>query len=162
MLQMETVERWLLAAVLTPVWEWVRTNWAGFWWSRAVIWVSLFWIADLVLGLSRAVADGLRHPKDPERGVKVWRIFRSVKKMLVYLGCLSIAWGLRESHGTGLWLPAGCLEAGILLREGASVLRHLGYVSDSPALQKMLCWYAEDWGRKAGKDQELESGKSNK
>lgn len=143
---LEQLRLWLVAAVLSPGWAWVTEHWAGFWWSSPVVWVSIFWLLDLVLGSSRALYDGWSHPEDPTRGFRPRRCARSTLKLCAWLAVLMVAWGMRDSHMVGGILAASCLEAGVLLTEASSVLRHLGELTGAPFLR----FYATKFERQAG------------
>lgn len=132
---LDGLRRWWTAALVLPFWEWCRVHWAGFWWSSPFVWICLFWAADWCLGSARALHDGWSHPEQPERGWRAARAARSVLKLGVWLAVLGVAWGIRDSgipYGT---VPAGCLEAGVILTEAGSVVAHLAELSGSPTLR---------------------------
>ena len=172
---LEQLRLWLVAAIVSPGWAWVTEHWAGFWWSSPVVWICIFWLGDLVLGSTRALYDGWTHPADPRRlrelqaqlqaapddatlqaeverlqenaarGFRPRRCAKSVLKLCAWLAVLMIAWGMRDSHMVGGVLAASCLEAGVLLTEASSVLKHLGELTGAPFLR----FYATKFERQA-------------
>ena len=132
---LDPLRRWVHLAFILPLWEWARVHWAGFWWSSPLVWICVFWAGDWVLGGIQAGLDGWRHPGDPKRGWSARRAARSVLKLLLWITVLAIAWGIRDSGIPYGYVPAGCLEAGVILTEAGSVLGHLAELSGSSALR---------------------------
>lgn len=132
---LDYLRRWAHVAVILPLWEWTRLHFGAFWFSSPFVWTCLFWAADWTLGGARAALDGWRHPDQPERGWSARRAARSLLKLLLWITVLAIAWGIRDSGIPYGNVPAGCLEAGIILTEAGSVLGHLAELSGSSALR---------------------------
>ena len=132
---LESARVWAWAVLLAPSWEWVQVHWGGFWWSSPLIWICLFWAADWVLGSARALHDGYTHPADPTRGWRARRAAQSVGKLAIWVAVLMVAWGLRDSAGTGGKVAASLFELGVLLTEAGSVIGHLGEITGSPLLR---------------------------
>lgn len=131
----EQARLWLVAAVLSPAWQWVVIHWGGFWWSSSLVWISLFWAADWALGTARAIHSGWVHPDDPTRGWSPRRSAKSVLKLVWYILALMLAWGLRDSAGIGGQMAAACIETGVLLTEAGSVMGHMADISGIPVLR---------------------------
>lgn len=123
---LESARVWIMAVIVSPAWGWMRLHWSGFWWSSPVVWISIFWAADWLLGSYRALTAGTFRPR---------RAAASVGKLMAWLAVLMVAWGLRDSTMLGGGLAASCLEAGVLLAEASSVLYHLGELTGSPVLR---------------------------
>lgn len=107
--------KWSVATVLASAWASLGAQFQGFWGSPVVQWVTVFWALDWVLGSLLAWRE---HRYDPRRG-----LFSTVK-WLIWMSALAVCWGFRHD-GTPYddWIPP-LLEVGILLTEGASVLRN--------------------------------------
>lgn len=133
--QFDHLRLWVVAVFLAPGWQWVVVHWSGFWWSSPLVWISIFWAADWVLGTARACYSGWAHPEDPTMGWRPARSARSVLKLLWYVGALMLAWGLRDSAGMGGVVAAACIETGILLTEAGSVIQHMADLSGIPVLR---------------------------
>jgi len=132
---LEHLKRWAHVAIIVPAWECLQANFAGFWASSPFVWICVFWAMDWVFGGVRAGLDGWRNPQDPSRGWSARRAARSLLKLLLWLTVLLIAYGIRKSGIPYGGVPAGCLEAGVILTEAGSVLGHLAELSGSPTLR---------------------------
>lgn len=134
----DKIRLWLIGAILTPLYIWVRDTWSAFVITDPVVAICALWLADLILGLSYAIIDGRRHakarrldpsiPLDPTRGLKVERIMRSFYKLLGYLFGMGLAAVLIwVGHGNiGLSGAGACLQTIILFKEFVSAVRNTG------------------------------------
>lgn len=115
-----------------------------------VVWVSIFWAMDWVLGSGLAISRRQWSPR---------KAFFSIVKCLVYLAALAVAFGLRESHMLGAWAISGVIEAGILCAEGSSVMRNGARLTGS----RLLHWFADSMeARVAALEQQIqETAKEN-
>ena len=100
-----------------------------------VVWVSVFWTMDWILGSILALYLRKWLPR---------KAFFSIVKWMVYVSALAVAFGLRESQILGGWAISGMIETAILCAEVSSVMRNGARLTNS----KILHWFADSLDHK--------------
>lgn len=120
---------WKLGA-LAALWGVVQSNFVGFGVSQALVWMSLLWGADFVLGSMVALRDSWIG--GPNRWAPS-RVGKSVAKWTAWFVVLALTHAVRQ-HGFGA--ISTCVEAAILLSEATSVIRNAGILTGRPWVSK--------------------------
>ena len=109
------------AFVIGPIWGYLHTFYlSGQLWASLYIWVTIFWLVNWLIGTALALVDRVWTPKASAQ---------SLVKLLVYMFALLLASGLKKTHVSGGWFPAGILEAMVAFTTFSYALRSLGRLS---------------------------------
>lgn len=145
-----------LSLIVGSTWGLVQAKLAGFWFTSALFWLSIFWLVDFLLGSGRAIAAGQ------------WRARRALLSgAKLATGCLVLmtAHAMRDSSVGGHVISqavASLLEAVVLLAEFSSVLIHAGTLSDSKIVLRLGLAFRRGSSRAADRAMALIDGKKAK